>query len=150
MRGVCWGHAVSDDLIHWEDLPFAFAADETDLSCFSGQTWVEENRVIAIYHGKGAGNCIAESSDPLLLNWRKNPKNPVIPDVASDEEGYPYRIFDPCIWRRRRLLFAFRNVSRVSKRKASNLQPSFSFQGSDTLGVASSLSRRRFFLYYGR
>ena len=99
MRGVCWGHAVSDDLVHWQDLPFAFAPDETDLSCFSGQTWVEEKRVIAIYHGKGKGNCIAESSDPLLLNWRKNPNNPVIPDGQPDEEGYPYRVFDPCIWK---------------------------------------------------
>ena len=112
MRGVCWGHAVSDDLIHWEDLPFAFAADETDLSCFSGQTWVEENRVIAIYHGKGAGNCIAESSDPLLLNWTKNPKNPVIPDVASDEEGYPYRIFDPCIWKEEDGYYSLSGTSR--------------------------------------
>ena len=98
MRGVCWGHAVSDDLVHWKDLPFAFAPDETDLSCFSGQTWVEEDRVIAIYHGKGAGNCIAESRDPLLLNWHKNPNNPVIPDGDPDENGYPYRVFDPCIW----------------------------------------------------
>ena len=99
MTGVCWGHAVSDDLVHWEDLPFAFAADKTDLSCFSGQTWVEEDRVVAIYHGKGKGNCIAESSDPLLLNWRKNPDNPVIPDGEPSEDGYPYRIFDPCIWK---------------------------------------------------
>jgi len=129
MRGVCWGHAVSEDLVHWRDLPFAFAADDTDLSCYSGQTWVEQDRVIAIYHGKGAGNCIAESSDPLLLNWRKHPNNPVIPNGDPDEcrpfsfvalscgnpdfptqrlgktptsppkKGYPYRVFDPCIWK---------------------------------------------------
>ena len=112
MRGVCWGHAVSDDLVHWQDLPFAFAPDETDLSCFSGQTWVEEKRVIAIYHGKGTGNCIAESSDPLLLNWRKNPNNPVIPDGQPDEEGYPYRVFDPCIWKEEDGYYSLAGTSR--------------------------------------
>ena len=112
MRGVCWGHAVSDDLVHWQDLPFAFAPDETDLSCFSGQTWVEEKRVIAIYHGKGKGNCVAESSDPLLLNWRKNPNNPVIPDGQPDEEGYPYRVFDPCIWKEEDGYYSLAGTSR--------------------------------------
>ena len=112
MTGVCWGHAVSDDLVHWEDLPFAFAADETDLSCFSGQTWVEEDRVVAMYHGKGKGNCIAESSDPLLLNWRKNPANPVIPDGEPSEDGYPYRIFDPCIWKEEDGYYSLAGTSR--------------------------------------
>ena len=112
MTGVCWGHAVSDDLVRWQDLPFAFAADKSDLSCFSGQTWVEEERVVAIYHGKGKGNCIAESSDPLLLNRRKNPGNPVIPDGEPSEDGYPYRVFDPCIWKEEDGYYSLSGTSR--------------------------------------
>ena len=93
-----WGHTVSDDLIHWRDLPVALYPT-SEHQCFSGQTLVEPNRVIAIYHGTRSGNAIATASDPLLLNWQKHPNNPVIPIVPVDDMGYPYRVFDPCIWK---------------------------------------------------
>lgn len=95
---VHWGHTVSEDLVHWRDLPPALYPDE-ERDCFSGQTLVESDRVIAIYHGTRSGNSIATASDPLLLNWRKHPRNPVIPIVPVDEDGAPYRVFDPCIWK---------------------------------------------------
>jgi len=94
-RRVHWGHAVSDDLVHWEDLPIALYPT-TERDCFSGQTVVEQDRVIAIYHGTQSGNSIATASDPLLLNWKKHPNNPVIPNT---KDGEPYRVFDPCIWK---------------------------------------------------
>ena len=65
-----WGHAVSDDLIHWRDLPLAIYPHPED-KCFSGSTLAEKDRVIAIYHGIAAGTMVAVSSDPLLLNWKK-------------------------------------------------------------------------------
>lgn len=95
---VHWGHTMSEDLVHWRDLPVALYPDR-EKDCFSGQTLVEADRVIAIYHGTQAGNAIATASDPLLLNWRKHPDNPVIPIVPVDENGAPYRVFDPCIWK---------------------------------------------------
>jgi len=93
-----WGHTVSDDLVNWRDLPPALYPDK-EKDCFSGQTVVEPDRVIAIYHGTQSGNSIATASDPLLLNWKKHPNNPVIPIVPVDENGAPYRVFDPCIWK---------------------------------------------------
>ncbi|WP_436927545.1 glycoside hydrolase family 32 protein [Halosimplex amylolyticum] len=91
-----WGHTVSEDLINWYDLPVALEPDpELEEHCFSGQAIVEDDRVVVMYHGVGAGNCIAESDDSLLIDWEKHPENPVIP---IDEDA-PYRIFDPCIWR---------------------------------------------------
>ncbi|MCY4657110.1 MAG: glycoside hydrolase family 32 protein, partial [Gammaproteobacteria bacterium] len=92
-----WGHAVSDDLVHWQDLPYAIYPDPED-RCFSGATLVEEDRVIAMYHGTRAGNMIATSSDPLLLNWQKITNAPVIP-MAVKGEVLPYNVFDPCIWK---------------------------------------------------
>ena len=65
-----WGHAFSDDLVHWQDLPLAIYPGIEE-KCFSGSTLVEDDRVIAMYHGPGAGNMVAVSSDPLLLTGRR-------------------------------------------------------------------------------
>ena len=93
-----WGHFVSEDLVHWRDLPPAIYPDQEE-HCYSGQTVVEKDRVVAMYHGTQWGNCIATASDPLLLNWQGHPDNPVIPIVPVDEDGLPYHVFDPCIWK---------------------------------------------------
>ncbi len=93
-----WGHAVSDDLVHWEDLPLAIYPGIEEC-CFSGSTFVEADQVVALYHGTRAGNMVAVSHDPLLLNWDKIPGNPVIPQVNTDPSGRPYRVYDPCIWK---------------------------------------------------
>ena len=95
---VHWGHTVSDDLIHWHDLPMALYPD-VERDCFSGQTLVEQDRVIAIYHGTQSGNAIATASDPLLLNWQKHPNNPVIQGTNQTMGNAGYRVFDPCIWK---------------------------------------------------
>jgi beta-fructofuranosidase len=93
-----WGHAVSDDLVHWQDLPLAIYPGIEEC-CFSGSTFVEPDRVVALYHGTRAGNMVAVCSDPLLLNWQKIPGNPVIPLVDTNAAGLPYRVYDPCIWK---------------------------------------------------
>ncbi len=93
-----WGHAVSDDLIHWRDLPIAIYPNPED-KCFSGSTFVDEDRVIAMYHGTRVGTMVAVSDDPLLLNWDKVTGQPVIPYAKPGEEPLPYNIFDPCIWK---------------------------------------------------
>jgi beta-fructofuranosidase len=92
-----WGHAVSDDLLHWRDLPYAIYPDP-EYQCFSGATLVEDDRVIAIYHGTRIGNMVAVSSDPLLLNWEKVTGGAVIPIANPDGSPLPYNVFDPCIW----------------------------------------------------
>ena len=94
-----WGHAVSDDLIHWRDLPYCIYPNPEE-KCFSGATLVEKDRVIAIYHGTQVGNMVAISHDPLLLNWKKVADKAVIPISASDGSALPYRVFDPCIWKK--------------------------------------------------
>ena len=93
-----WGHAMSEDLVHWRDLPIAIYPGIEE-RCYSGSALTEDDRVIACYHGTSAGTMIAVSSDPLLLNWEKIPGNPVIPEIEADEMGYPYRIGDPCLWK---------------------------------------------------
>jgi len=93
-----WGHAVSDDLVHWRDLPLAIYPVPED-KCFSGSTYVERDRVIAAYHGIGRGTMVAVSSDPMLLNWEKVTGDAVIPLPEEGDADLPYEIFDPCIWK---------------------------------------------------
>ncbi len=94
-----WGHAVSDDLIHWRDLPYCIYPDP-ERCCYSGAALVEDDRVIAMYHGTEVGNMVATSSDPLLLNWTKVAGKAVVPMTAADGSALPYRVFDPCIWKK--------------------------------------------------
>ena len=93
-----WGHAISKDLIHWEDLPLALYPGP-ERACFSGSALVDGDRVIAFYHGTEVGSMAAVSSDPLLLNWEKVTGNAVIP--ISHPSGFPlaYSVYDPCIWK---------------------------------------------------
>ena len=111
-----WGHAVSDDLIHWRDLPYALSPGPEE-ACWSGSTLVEDARVIAIYHGHELGNMVAVASDPLLLDWQKVTGTAVIPNpcpiwtrTTGDEKmpgvsGNPVPagainfVYDPCIWK---------------------------------------------------
>ncbi|MCK5759216.1 MAG: glycoside hydrolase family 32 protein [Clostridiales bacterium] len=91
-----WGHLVSKDLIHWKDLPYALYPGPEE-ACFSGATLVEEDRVIAMYHGTTRGNMVAVSDDDLLLNWEKLTGDAV---VDIDPGKNEYQVFDPCIWKK--------------------------------------------------
>ncbi len=64
-----WGHAISKDFIHWEDLPFAIYPGP-EFNCNSGTILIEGDRAIVMYGG-GDGEMVAVSEDPLLLNWEK-------------------------------------------------------------------------------
>ena len=85
-----WGHAVSEDLVHWRDLPYAIYPG-TERMCFSGSTVVEKDRVVAYYPGVGAGQMVAVADDPLLLNWDKSgPVNSGVGDSDIWKEGDTY------------------------------------------------------------
>jgi beta-fructofuranosidase len=101
-----WAHAVSDDLIHWRDLPYAMYPNPEE-QCYSGTTLIEPHRAIAMYHGRNLGNMVAVSRDPLLLSWEKVTGTTVIPLRKDGREHHflsaeplPYRVYDPCIWKK--------------------------------------------------
>jgi len=107
-----WGHAVSDDLIRWRDLPLALHPAPEE-QCYSGSILIEPDRALAMYHGRSLGNMVAVSRDPLLLNWEKLTGTAVIPIRSEGKEHHflsaealPYRIYDPCIFKSNNMYYS--------------------------------------------
>ncbi len=100
-----WGHAVSDDLVHWRDLPYAIYPGIEKMS-FSGGVVVEEKQVVAYYPGIEAGQMVAIAKDPLLLNWQKIPENPV-----HSPSG------DSCIWKEGEIYYGLVGANRLVSSK---------------------------------
>lgn len=78
-----WGHAVSRDLIHWEELPIALHPDmeyENDGGCFSGSAIEKDGRLYLFYtsvsHELKQTQSVAYSDDGI--HFTKYPGNPVI------------------------------------------------------------------------
>lgn len=109
---VHWGHAVSQDMVHWRHLPYALApapggADRD--GCWTGSAVVHDGVPTVIYtgviHQPGAANhdhewrqaqMLATAEDDELLKWKKREK----PVIAGPPEGMKATGFrDPCPWR---------------------------------------------------
>ena len=102
-----WGHAVSDDLVHWADLPIALSptpGDPDEDGCWSGCT-VNNDGVPTILYTGVQGDwalphnqrvCLASGTNDLVL-WEKHAGNPVIarPPDGLDITGFR----DPFVWR---------------------------------------------------
>lgn len=107
---IHWGHAVSSDLVHWEDFPIALAPSKEGPDkhgCWSGCV-VDDNGVpTALYTGLEPQTVCLATSDDELRTWKKH-HAPVIggPPLELDLTGFPsitghptadFR--DPYVWR---------------------------------------------------
>jgi len=81
------GHAVSDDLVHWEDLP-----PIPELGGLTGQMITTEDMALLTVTKARVGVQLATSRDPMLQQWEVNTVLPL-----SVLEGYQGPI-DSCIW----------------------------------------------------
>lgn len=105
-----WGHAKTNDFIHWEQLPVAMAPDmEYDKDgCFSGgAVQMPDGRHLLMYTGVrqiiGENGELEDRQTQCIaigdgLNYEKVSRNPVI-DGSSLPEGGSVRDFrDPKVW----------------------------------------------------
>lgn len=103
---IHWGHAVSDDLMNWRDLPIALAPtpDSVDEGgIWSGCIVKHGDTAFAFYTGVKEAVygrqtvCIATSQDEDLVHWEKYEGNPVIAVPPAEYDGCGFR--DPYVWR---------------------------------------------------
>ncbi|MDL5362453.1 GH32 C-terminal domain-containing protein [Halalkalicoccus sp. NIPERK01] len=104
---IHWGHAVSDDLVRWEDEPVALtpSPDGPDRDgCWSGCA-VENDGTATVFYTGGRGPvqlpCRADAANPDLSRWNKDPNNPVIEQVPEGVVGSDHweaEFRDHCIW----------------------------------------------------
>lgn len=99
-RGHCWGHAVSNDMLHWRILPPALAPGDGDTGIYSGNAFVNKEGIpTIIYYGVKAGGCIAVAQDNDLIEWKKLDSNPVVPLPGKKDPNHKkYRPLDPHGW----------------------------------------------------
>lgn len=96
-----WGHASSPDLLTWTIHPPAMVAgsDDPETDMYSGCAMINRDGIpVLVYHGLGAGCCIATPLDNDLIRWQKSPHNPVIPLTDNTLMDDVYHVFDPYAW----------------------------------------------------
>ena len=107
-----WGHAVSDDMLHWEYLPLALVPSEKydnhqKGGCFSGSAIEHDGKLFLMYTGvtnEGNGyeqvQCIAYSEDGIHFEYKNSYQEPTIgnmwecPDVFKINNQF-FMIFSP-------------------------------------------------------
>ncbi|MCM4160951.1 hypothetical protein FHG64_06000 [Antarcticibacterium flavum] len=85
-----WGHAVSDDLVHWEELPYPMQGGDGTFSYFSGSVVVDkqntagfgEDSFIAVYTRHMPGDSLPETQAISVsndaINFKYYEGNPVL------------------------------------------------------------------------
>ena len=88
-----WGHAVSEDLLHWEELPIALYPDqpyESGQGCFSGSAVEKDGRLYLFYTAVDSNlaqtQCLAWTDDGQ--HFTKYPGNPILPHRPG-QQGLP-------------------------------------------------------------
>lgn len=107
-----WGHAVSEDLLHWEFLPAALAPDEVydRDGCFSGSAvTLEDGRHLLMYTGvvkeHQANDTYRDVQIQCLavgdgIDYEKFAGNPVLTDKDLPEGCSRFDFRDPKMWRK--------------------------------------------------
>lgn len=96
-----WGHAVSPDLLHWEELGDAlYMAEHSHGMCFSGSAIGDElnltgfqsgrhKTLLAFFTDTGLGECLTYSTD-RGRTWQLYAGNPVVKHTGRDPKVFWY------------------------------------------------------------
>ncbi|MEZ0536473.1 GH32 C-terminal domain-containing protein [Caldicellulosiruptoraceae bacterium PP1] len=121
-RQIHWGHAISDDMIHWRDLPYALIPEKNKIDqngCWSGSAFIDNGIPVLIYTAQDQltnTQCITfakssyfEDRDIELKNWIKYNKPIILQDmnIKTDKGEMHYGHFrDPFVWKEDNIYYA--------------------------------------------
>ena len=105
-----WGHSVSTDMIHWEQLPAALAPDQEydKIGCFSGSAIEADGKHVLVYTGvtkvKLEDKSEQERQNQCIVfgdgkDYVKYEKNPVVTGDMLPENCSRIDFRDPKIWK---------------------------------------------------
>jgi sucrose-6-phosphate hydrolase SacC (GH32 family) len=110
-HNIHWGHAVSDDLVHWRDLPYALTPERDAVDpdgCWSGSAVVGDDDIPLIFYAAGdnrrspnqavalARSTFQDDGDADLKTWAKHPEPVVVQQPGIGRFG---EFRDPFVWR---------------------------------------------------
>ena len=110
-----WGHAVSENLIHWQHLPEALAPSESydgwdGGGIFTGSA-IEHNRELILFYTGCAKDrqvqCMASSKDGV--NFIKSDHNPILSKAPNGINPHDFR--DPKVWKQGELFYMVTGVT---------------------------------------
>ncbi len=78
-----WGHAISDDLVRWKELPVSVYPYKFGDWAFSGSAISLDGDIIAAFTSTGRGECLLRSKDEGLT-WTEFPGNPAVKHEGRD------------------------------------------------------------------
>ena len=108
---IHWGHAVSTDLVHWRDLPYALSPEQDTLDpdgCWSGSAIVDDMGIPVIFYSAGdnrrspnqgvalARSTFQQDGDDDLTTWIKHPDLLVSQEPGVGRWG---EFRDPFVWK---------------------------------------------------
>ncbi|AEI40445.1 GH32 C-terminal domain-containing protein [Paenibacillus mucilaginosus] len=114
---IHWGHAVSEDMVHWKDMPVALAPEagsETPDGVWSGSAVIDDNGNPALFFTAGndkaspnqatglARSTFTNDGDVNLQNWvyHGTPVTTQAPNLPAEEGEVWYGNFrDPYVWK---------------------------------------------------
>lgn len=107
-----WGHAVSEDLLHWEYLPAALSPDELydKDGCFSGSAvTLPDGRHLLMYtgvlkeHQRNGSVCEVQTQCLAVgdgIDYEKYGENPVLTEQDTPEGSSRFDFRDPKMWQK--------------------------------------------------
>ncbi|KWX70253.1 glycoside hydrolase [Paenibacillus riograndensis] len=108
---IHWGHWVSEDLVHWRDLPIALAPEKDQLApdgIWSGSASYDADGLPVLFFTAGndsaspnqsvalARSTYSEDGDPDLVRWTKHPEPLIVQQKGIGAFG-DFR--DPFVWK---------------------------------------------------